>query len=99
MSIVFKEHDAQTGITSTVHEVGSKTIIQKTYDAEPLLTACANERAFTDGDSWGELRKVGTIPTAELATMMRQDGTIDNKRAVAWLKANPAFVTFGKFLK
>jgi hypothetical protein len=99
MSIVFKEHDAELGITSTVHEVGSKTVIKKTYDAQPMLDACANERAFTDGDRWGEFRKVGTIPMAELATMMRQDGTIDNKRAVAWLKANPAFVTFGKFLK
>ena len=100
MSIVFKEHDQQLGITSTVHELDNgKTVIKKTYDAEPLLEACANERAFTDGDSWGEFRKVGTIPMAELATMMRQDGTLDSKRAAAWLKANPAFVTFGRFLK
>lgn len=99
MSIVYQDHDKELGITSKVHDVGGKVVIHKTYDAEPMLQACANERAFTDGESWGEFRKVGTIPMAELATMMRQDGTIDTKRAAAWLKANPAFVTFDRFLK
>lgn len=99
MGIVFKDHDAQTGITSAVHDVGGKVVIQKTYDAEPLLTACASERAATDGQKWGDLRKVGSIPMAELATMLRQDGTIDPKRLTSWLKSNPAFVTFGRFIK
>jgi hypothetical protein len=99
MSIVFKEHDAQLGITSTVHELGGRTVIKKTYDAEPLLKACADERAFTEGQKWGEFRKVGTVPMAELAKMLRQDGTLDSKRAAAWLKSNPALVTFTKFLK
>jgi hypothetical protein len=99
MGIVFKEHDTQLGITSQVHDVDGKIVIQKTYDAEPIVQACADERAFTEGQKWGEFRKVGTIPMAELATMMRQDGTIDPARVQAWLKSNPAFVTFGRFLK
>ena len=36
---------------------------------------------------------------AELATMMRQDGTIRPERVAAWLKQNQAMVTFDKFLK
>jgi len=99
MSIVYQDHDAQLGITSKVHQVDGKVVIQKTYDAEPLLEACAAERAATEGQRWGEWRKVGTVPMAELATMLRQDGQIDQKRAAAWLKANPALVTFSKFLK
>lgn len=99
MSIVFKEHNADLGITSVVHDLDGKVVIQKTYDSEPLLKACADERAFTEGQKWGEFRKVGTVPMAELAKMMRQDGTIDVKRAAAWLKKNPKLVTFSKFLK
>lgn len=94
-----QEFDPRTGITTTLHQTESKVVIEKAYDAQPLLDACAAERAATEGQRWGELRKVGSIPMAELAKMMRQDGTIDQKRCLAWIKANPAFVTFSKVLK
>lgn len=97
----FKEFDAQTGITTTVHHIddADRMVIQKSYDAKPFLDVAAEMRAQTEGQRWGEMRHVGFIPMAELATMMRQDGTIDNKRAMAWLKANPAMATFSKALK
>ena len=44
-------------------------------------------------------RHVGFIPMAELATMMRRDGSFDKKTVREWLKKNQAFVTFEKFLK
>lgn len=99
MTVVFKDHDPQLGITTKVHEVNGKTVIAKSYDAQPILDACAAERTATDGQKWGEFRKVGTVPMAELATMLRQDGTLDQERAYAWLKANPGFITFNKALK
>lgn len=97
----FTEYDAQTGIKTTVHHIddADRMVIQKTYDASPFLKIAAEMRAETEGAKWGEMRHVGFIPMAELATMMRQDGTIDNKRAMAWLKANPAMATFSKALK
>lgn len=97
----YKEHDAQTGITTTVHHIDEtdKMVIQKSYDAKPFLDIAAEMRAQTEGQRWGEMRHVGFVPMAELATMMRQDGTIDNKRAMAWLRANPAMATFSKALK
>ena len=101
MSEVFSlsDHDALMGITTTVHKVESRVQIVKTYDAEPLLQMAAAERAATAGERWGEMRKVGTIPMAELAKFFRQDGGFDKARCVAWLKQNPAFVTFDKVLK
>ena len=95
----FTDHDFQTGITTTVHELDGKTVFQKTYDGQQFRDAAAEMRANTDGEKWGEMRHVGTVPIAELATMMRQDGGIDQRRLVAWLKANPALVTFNRFLK
>jgi hypothetical protein len=100
MSIVYTETDKQTGITSKVHELDSgKVVIEKQYDVEPFLQTAAEIRAETEGERWGEMRHVGFIPMAELATMMRQDGTIDQKRCIEFLKKNPAFVTFSKVLK
>lgn len=94
-----EDFNPNLGIKTELHEEDGRVVIAKKWDAEPMLRACAEERAHTEGQRWGEMRKVGTIPMAELAKMMRQDGTIDNARCVAYLKANPAFVTYTKFLK
>lgn len=100
MSIVYTEHDQQTGITSKVHDLDSgKVVIEKQYDARPFVDMAAEARASTAGERWGDMRHVGFIPMAELATMMRQDGTIDKKRCIEWLKKNPALVTFERLLK
>ena len=93
------EHDAETGITTSVHYLDGKTVIQKQYDAQPLLEAAADMRAATEGQRWGEMRHVGFLPMAELGKMMRQDGGFDRDRLIAYLKANPKLATFSKVLK
>lgn len=93
------EHDAETGITTSVHYLDGKTVIQKEYDAQPLLDVAADMRAATEGQRWGEMRHVGFIPMAELGKMMRQDGGFDRDRLIAYLKANPKLATFSKVLK
>lgn len=99
MTFKIQDYDADLGITTTVHGLEGKTVIQKSYDAEPLLEAAHGLRAATEGERWGEMRHVGFIPMADLATMLRQDGGFDKKRAIAWLKRNPDLVTFSKVLK
>jgi hypothetical protein len=97
----YKEHDPQTGITTTVHYVedANKVAIQKTYDAEPFVETAAEMRAQTEGERWGEMRHIGFIPMAELSKMLRQDGTVDKKRCMEFLKQNPALCTFTKALR
>ena len=99
MSVVLNEFDPQFGIRTKVHDTGDKLVIEKEWDASPLLDAAAEMRARTAGERWGEMRHVGFIPMAELAKFMRQDGSFDHSRVVAWLKQNPAMVTFEKALK
>ena len=94
-----KDFNARTGTATQVHDNESGFTIQKTYDAEPYLEFAKAERDITQGQSWGEGRKVGTIPPAVMATFLRQDGGFDVKRAEAWLRANPAFVSFEPFLR
>lgn len=100
MTTPFKltEYDPYTRIQTTVHRTENKVVIQKTEDVEPLLQACAFERAATAGERWGEMRKIGSIPMSVVAKFMRQDGGFDAKRCKAWLKENPHFVTFEKAL-
>ncbi len=97
----FQEFDAQTGITTTVHHIedAGRVVIEKQYDAQPMLDLAAEARARTDGESWGDMRHVGFIPMAELGKMLRQDGSIDKKRCLAYIRQNPALATFSKVLK
>lgn len=88
------------GIRTEVHEEDGKVIFKKTYDAEPFLEEAAEMRAATRGERWGDMgRHVGFIPMAELATLMRRDGSFDKAEVRKWLQKNPAFVTFEKYLK
>jgi len=100
MPVIHTEVDPQTGIITKVHKNDNKWTFEKKYDAEPFLKHAAEQRALTEGQRWGEgPRYVGTIPPAEFAKMLRQDGGFDRSRVMAWLKANPALVTFSKALK
>jgi hypothetical protein len=90
----------EQGIRTEVHEEDGKVVFKKTWDAEPFLDAASEARAQTRGERWGEYgRHVGYIPAAILGTFFRQDGGFDHKRCTEWLKRNPHFVTFEKFLK
>jgi hypothetical protein len=90
----------EQGIRTEVHVEDGKTVFVKSYDAEPFLEEAAELRARTSGERWGEMgRHVGFIPMAELANFMRRDGSFDKAEIRKWLKANPKFVTFEKYLK
>jgi hypothetical protein len=99
MSVIHDEFDPNFGIRTKVHDTGDKLVFEKEWDAQPFVDAAAEMRATTAGERWGEMRHVGFIPMAELAKMMRQDGSFDRSRVMAYLKANPALVTFDKALK
>jgi hypothetical protein len=99
MTIVHKEYDKDLGILTTVHDVEGKRTFQKTYDADPYLKHAEMMRQETQGMNWGIGKKVGTIPPAELGNLMRRDGGLSQESLEAWLKANPKFVCFDKFLK
>lgn len=104
MTVKIDTYDAELGIRTLVHEEDNRLVFQKTFDAEPMLKEAAELRAVTAGERWsggqaGMGKKVGTIPMAVLGTMFRQDGGLDTARLKQWLRENPAFVTFDKFLK
>ncbi len=99
MAVTLKDYDPNTGTFTQLHEVEGKVSYQKTFDAEPFLRSAEANRQASQGERWGEGRKVGTIPMAILGQFLRQDGGLDVKRLEAWLRENPAFVDYEPFLK
>lgn len=98
MSVIKDEFDPQFGIRTKVHDTGDKIVFEKEYDAQPFLDVAAEARAQSQGQRWGDGQHVGFIPAAVYSQWMRQ-GRMNKETVVQWLKDNPAFVTFDKFLK
>lgn len=81
---------------------GDQLVSKRTFDAAPLLKEASEARAHTATDRWGQGlgTRVGTIPMAVYADAMAiPDQESRQKYLLGWLKQNPAFVTFDKFLK
>lgn len=89
------------GVRKQVMFDSEQIVTKLTYDAEPMLEQAAAERAFTAGDRWGEMRKVGVIPMVVLNDInTRIQGAEERKFAIVkWLKENPRLVSFNRFLK
>ncbi len=88
------------GVHKQVTFEGDQAVTKLTYDAQPFLEQAAVERSLTDGDRWGDGKKVGTMPMAVYCQFLQIQGAEERKKFVLnWLRANPAFVTFNKFLK
>jgi hypothetical protein len=97
---VDRGYDAYGNHTQVIVE-GDQLVRKTTFDAEPLLREAHAERVATEGKRWGEGvgTKVGTIPMAVYATFLTKPAEERQKFLLQWLRENPAFVTFDKFLK
>lgn len=85
--------------TSIIFE-GDQVVKKQTFDAQPFIEQAARERAATEGQRWGEMRKVGSIPMAVYAHALTIPDSRERKKYVLnWLKERPALVGFEKFLK
>ena len=100
-SVAIDEGVDANGVRKEVFIEQDQIVTKLTYDAEPMLEQAAAERAFTAGDRWGEMRKVGVIPLAVLNDInTRIQGAEERKfEVLKWLKENPRMVSFDKFLK
>ena len=99
-SFVLDEGIDPFGIHTQVSFEGDRVIKKQTYDVEPLLEACKEERNATSGERWGEMRKVGSIPMAVYTRYLSIQGTKERQKFLRkWLKENPAFITFDRYMK
>jgi hypothetical protein len=67
-------------------------------DVDDILSYAANMRQATQGESYGDMRKIGVIPMSVLGQAMREGWAYDQKRIREWLARNPAFKTFDRKL-
>lgn len=95
--------DVSNGVTTTLHFQGEELVVQRQWDATPWIEAAKAERAATDGQRWGEMRKVFSLPPAEYGRYLIETRQMSSQEKKAWLRnwaqQNPALVGFEKYLK
>lgn len=88
------------GTRTQLHFQGDDLIVQKSFDGKSLADLCTAERNATAGQRWGEMRKVGTLPMVVYA---QASAIKDNRERMTfirnWLKQNPHFITFDRYMK
>jgi hypothetical protein len=88
------------GVRKTVHFDGDQVVSEFSYDAAPIIEQCKEERIVSAGERWGDGRKIGTLPPTVMAQVFAIQGVEERKKFILnYLRANPAFVSFDKFLK
>jgi hypothetical protein len=88
------------GVNTQVIFEGNQIVKKRSFDANPILEACKAERLATEGQRWGEMRKVGTIPMAKYVEFMAIPDQNERKKKVkSWLLQNEGFITFEKYAR
>ncbi len=88
------------GVKTRLIYQGDEVVKHTSQDVEPFIEAAKVVRNATAGERWGEMRHVGYIPMHIYAELLAITDQQERKKKLReYLQANPAFVTFDKYLK
>lgn len=100
-SVTIDEGVNENGVRNQFHfEADGGLVLQKTFDAEPLLKEAESARQQTQGKRWGEGRIVGTIdPVAYGRISKIRDRKERDKAILDYFRERPALVKFDGYYK
>lgn len=99
-SFTLDEGADQYGVRTRFIYQGDEVVKHTSQDAKPILEFAHAKRNATAGERWGEMRHVATIPMHVYAELLAiTDQRERAKKLREFIQANPAFVTFDKYLK
>jgi hypothetical protein len=100
-SVTIDEGVNEQGVRTQFHfESDGGIVLQKTFDAAPILKEAEAARQATDGMNWGEGRVVGTIdPVAYGRISKIRDRQERDKAILDYFREKPQFVKFNPYYK
>lgn len=100
-SVTIDEGVNEYGVRTQFHfESDGGLVLQKTYDAEPLLKEAEIARQSTDGMRWGEGRIVGRIDAVSYARISQiKDRAERDKAILDYFREHPRYVMFNPYYK
>ena len=100
-SVTIDEGVNESGVRNQFHfESDGGLVLQKTFDAEPILREAEQARQATAGQRWGEGRIVGTIDPVSYARISKiRDRQERDKAILEYFRQNSQFVKFDGYYK
>lgn len=100
-SVTVDEGVNAQGVRTQFHfESDGGLVLQKTFDAEPILREAEQARQDTAGKGWGEGRIVGTIDPVSYGRISKiKDRAERDKAILEYFRERPQFVKFDGYYK
>lgn len=100
-SVSIDEGVNEQGVRTQFHfESDGGIVLQKSFDAEPILKEAEAARQATAGMNWGEGRIVGTIDPVSYGRISQiKDRTERDKAILDYFRERPQFVKFDGYYK
>ena len=100
-SVTVDEGVNEQGVRTQFHfESDGGLVLQKTFDAEPILKEAEAARQATQGMGWGEGRIVGTIDPVSYGRISQiKDRAERDKAILQYFRDRPQFVKFDGYYK
>ena len=100
-SVTVDEGVNENGVRTKYHfESDGGLVLQKTFDAAPILKEAEQARQDTAGKGWGEGRIVGTIDLVAYGRISQiKDRAERDKAILDYFRERPQFVKFDGYYK
>jgi hypothetical protein len=91
--------DKATGIVERTHFEDGSIVIQKTFDAQPLVDYAKMLREATEGKRWGNGMVIASIPLEAAARFRQMDPDQRDRELNRYLLEHPEYICYDKALK
>lgn len=96
MAKILLNENKSTGV-QTFYETADDTERASTaQNVDDILAHAADMRRETQGEKYGDMRRVAVMPMSVVGQAMREGWLFDQERVRQWVRDNPAFKTFDK---
>lgn len=96
MAKILLTENKTTGSQTYYETAGDEHRATTSQDVTDILEYAADMRRETQGEKFGEMRKMGVMPMSVIGQAMREGWLMDEKKMRQWFVDNPAFKTFDK---
>lgn len=96
MSKILLKENRTTGSQTYFESADDMQRATTEQNVDDILEYAKDMRQATQGEKYGEMRKMGVMPMSVIGQAMREGWLMDQKKMREWFRLNPAFKTFDK---
>lgn len=96
MAKILLKENRTTGSQTFYETAEDKQRATTEQNVDDILEYAADMRQATQGEKYGDMRKMGVMPMSVIGQAMREGWINDQVKMREWFRLNPAFKTFDK---